>query len=229
MLMTAAGAFIGALLSLFISIFIEFQRKPKLYFEIESPPHDATYKNQDPCTARFVRVFLHNKRIGKWLTWVGRDIAMQCSGEIQFHHISDGTRVFSKSMPIRWTGSDEPLTPQILPDGRIGFLFDITKYSAAFRRDIFPDLKEGIDIAARFDDDVDCYGWSNDSYLPGKGWRNPDWRLPRGRYLVTVRVKSSGETTKAAFQLENDVNRDNFRLQPATEDDISKLVRNGLY
>ena len=222
MLLTALGAFSGALLSLLLSIFIEYQRKPKLVFEIEEPPTDRTYESHPARNARFVRVLLHNRPMPKLFRWLGRAAAMQCNGEIQFHHANDGVPIFAKPMMIRWAKSDEPFSFQALQEGKVKPVFDPSKYNASFRRDCYPGDKEQIDVAARFDNDTECYGWSNETYLPDKGWRNQDWKLPAGRYLVTIKVHSSGETVRGTFKLENIASRENFRLLPATEDDINK-------
>jgi hypothetical protein len=226
MFLIAFGAFLGALLSLLASISIEYQRKPKLTLEIEEPPTDKIFESAPAKNARFVRVLLHNKPMPKLFRWLDRSAAMQCNGEIQFHYSSDGTPIFIKAMPIRWATSDEPFSPQVLSNGRIALVFDPSKYNAAFRRDCFPGNKEPIDIAARFDEESECYGWSNETYLPEKGWRNKDWKLPVGRYLVTVQVHSSGETVCDVFKLENSSSRENFRLLPATKEDIGKLKIN---
>jgi len=223
MLTTAIGAFLGALLSLLISVYIEYQRKPKLFFTIEDPPVDITYQSAPAKEARFVRVQLWNRAMPGLLRWLGRDAAMHCHGEIQFYHIDDGAPVFSRAMPIRWAGSDEPLSYQVLPNGKVAQLFDPAKYNAAFRRNCYPGSKETIDVAARFDAENDCYGWSNENYLPGRGWRNKDWKLPKGRYLVKVTVHSSGDKVSDVFKLENSVARQHFRLLEATDDDVRKL------
>jgi hypothetical protein len=223
MLLAALGAFLGALLSLLASIYIEYQRKPKLSFGLEDPPYDASYASAPAKDARFVRVFLQNHSMPRLLRWLGRDAAMQCYGHIDFYHHEDGIPVLSKAMPIRWSGSDEPVSYQMMPNGEFAQLFDPTKYNAAFHRNCFPGTKELIDVAARFDNDDDCYGWSNEYTLPGKGWRNPDWKLPKGRYLVKVTVYYSGEPVSIVFQLENSVARQHFRLIPATQEDFKKL------
>jgi hypothetical protein len=126
-------------------------------------------------------------------------------------------------MPVRWAGSDEPFSYQALPDGKIVQLFDPAKYNAAFRRDCFPGAPELVDVAARFDNDEDCFGWSNDSYLPEKGWRNPEFRLPKGRYFVKVTVRSSGEKMCGVYTLENSVARQHFRLTTAPKKEAAKL------
>ncbi len=225
MFTTFLGAFLGAFLSLLVSIYIEYQRKPKLSLTVEEPPADLVYENKPAKNARFVRVILRNSSMPRPLIWLKREAAINCNGEIKFHHFIDGVAIFSRSMPIRWSYSDEPISLQILPDGKVAQYFDITKYNAAFYRNCYPGGIELIDVAARFDEEEDCFGWSNESYLAHKGWRNNDWKLSKGRYLVSITVYSAGEKTKGVFLLENSAGRKDFRLLPASEDDIQKVVK----
>lgn len=102
-------------------------------------------------------------------------------------------------------------------------LFDPFKYNAGVWRNYFNGNRETIDVAARFDSDDDCYGWCTENYLPEKGWRNADWRLPKGRYIVKVTVMSSGEKITNFFQVENFVAKKHFRLMMASQQDISKI------
>lgn len=225
MFSAAVGAFAGALLTLIISMYIEYQRKPKLYFEIENPPHEHNYDSGPVRHARFLRVNLCNRAMPKWLRWLGRDAAMQCDGNLQFYHIDNAAPVFSKPMPVRWSLSDEPLSLQVLPDGQGALIFDPFKYNTILRRNCFPGTKETLDVAARFDEDEECYGWCNENYLPGKGWRNGDWRLPKGRYIVRVAVLSAGEKISGVFQVENSVAKQHFRLLTATRQDVLRIGR----
>lgn len=224
MWLTTLGAFIGALLSLVISIIIENQRKPKLFFIIEDPPIDISYINAPAKKARFLRIQLWNKEMPRIFRWISRESAMHCNADIQILHFEDLAPVFSNKVSARWAGADEPITPQIHPTtGEIIPLFDISKYNAAFRRNCYPGSKETIDIVARFDSDEDCYIWNNDSYL--KGWRNDDHKLPKGRYYIIVSVFSSGEKTIGYFKLENSVGKKDFRLTSLSEDEKSKISK----
>ncbi|SRR6266852_3104281 len=222
-LLTALGAFFGAALSILASFAIEYQKKPKLQLTIESPPLDRLHQNAPVSRSIFVRVYVTNKPMPKLFSWLGRSAAYQCTGDIQFHHPDDGAPLFSRAMPVRWAGSDEPFSYQALPGAAVAQVFDPAKYNAAFRRDCFPGTPELVDVAARFDNDDDCYGWSNESYLPQKGWRNPEFKLPKGRYLVKVTIRSSGEQICGVFKLENSVAREHFRLLPASEEEAAKL------
>jgi hypothetical protein len=221
MLVTAIGTFLGAMLSILGSIYIEYQRKPKLSFKIEEPPADKTFPSGPGKEARFLRVQLCNNAMPRFLKWLGRDAALQCYGHIQFHHILDGAPILSSPMPIRWAASEEPFTYEPTQNGGRELAFDITKYHAAFFRNCFPGTKEIIDVVARFDNEDDCYGWSNESYL--RDWRNPDWKLPSGRYFVNVTVTSAGESVAAVFKLENSVVRKHFRLMEVSQGEAKKL------
>jgi hypothetical protein len=219
----ALSAFLGALLSLCVSIIIEFQRKPKLSIKVEEPPTDVTYSNRPANKARFLRVRLSNRAMPKFLRWLGRNAAIHCHGEIQFYHQNNGAPVFSKPMPIRWAGSDEPFSYQALPGGQLAWIFDPSKFNAAFYRDCHAGSEEPIDVVARFDSDTDCYGWTNENYLQNKGWRNADWKLPSGRFLVTITVHTSGEKVVDLFELENSVGIQHFRLMNSTKEDRQKI------
>jgi hypothetical protein len=219
----ALSAFLGALLSLCVSIIIESQRKPKLSIKIEEPPTDVDYSNRPANKARFLRVRLSNRAMPRFLRWLGRNAAIHCHGEIQFYHQNNGAPVFSKPMPIRWASSDEPLSLQVSSDGQPNWLFDPSKFNAAFYQDCHAGSQEPIDVAARFDNDTDCYGWTNDNYLQNKGWRNPDWRLPNDRFLVTITVHSSGEKVVGVFELENSVGIQDFRLMNSTKEDRQRI------
>jgi len=131
-LITALGAFLGALLSLLASIAIEYQRKPQLQLSIESPPLDRKHSVSAPAgSSRFVRVHVTNRPMPRLLSWLGRAAANQCTGDVQFFHLDDGAPVFS--MPARWAGSDEPFSYQLVNKNLVQ-LFDPVKYNAAFRR-----------------------------------------------------------------------------------------------
>jgi hypothetical protein len=222
-LAAALSAFLGALLSLCVSMIIESQRKPKLSIKTEEPPTDVDYSNRPANKARFLRVRLSNRAMPRFLRWLGRNAAIHCHGEIQFYHQNNGAPVFSKPMPVRWAGSDEPLSFQVSSDGQLNWFLDPSKFNAAFCRDCHAGSEEPIDVVARFDNDTDCYGWTNDNYLPNKGWRNPDWRLPSGRFLVTITVHSSGEKVVGLFELENSVGIQDFRLMNSTKEDRQKI------
>jgi hypothetical protein len=222
--LTVLGAFFGALLSILARMAIEKQRKPKFEFTIESTPLDRSNAQISVNQSRFLRVSLLNRPMPRFFSWfLARSAAYHCTGDIQFHYLDDGAPVVSRAMPVRWAGSDEPLSEHVLEGGEVRYLFDFAKYNAAFRRDCFPGTAELVDVAGRYDDEEDCYGWSNESYLTAKGVRNPDFKLAKDRYLVKVTIYSSGEKASAVFKLENSSSRENFRLSSASEEEESRL------
>ena len=144
-----------------------------------------------------------------------RASAVRCRGEISFHHL-DGQSVFNSPMLARWAGSREPIervsdqnaNVQLRP-GQFTFV-----YRPEWQIDIFPGENEMLDVAVRFKDEEDCYGWSNDSYL--HNWRIPSRKLAKGRYLVRVKVTSAGQSWEELLRPINDVSIQDFRLIEAT-------------
>jgi hypothetical protein len=143
---------------------------------------------------------------------MSRNAALQCHGTITFHHL-DGPNVFGGSMPIRWSGSPEPVQAQIIIGTSHGVIIDPNRWNTESRVDLYPDEARKVDIAAKFDNEPECYGWSNLNYLSNPEWRNPDFKLNCGRYLVVyVTVVSGGQRCSREFRLVNDVSGDKSKI-----------------
>lgn len=78
-------------------------------------------------------------------------------------------------------------------------------------------------VVARYDDDKECYGWSYESYFSKPPWRNPNWKLEAGRYLIRVEVICSVGRCISVFRLINDVPINAFRLENPQPDDYRKV------
>ena len=211
----AIGAVFGGLLTILITIWVEYLRSPSLILSLpDEPPRDfLQHREGTPAKIlRPLRIRLTNKplRGPRWLT---RSAAVQCKATITFHHL-DGQDVFGRAMEGRWTTSPEPTViegqGQVLHAGRSPdpvklIIIDQMRLTLKSRVDVYPGESEDLDIVAQLDDDEQCYGWNNETYLGEHPWRNPNWRLENGRYLVRVRVVSSGQKCSAVFRLVNDV------------------------
>jgi hypothetical protein len=140
--------------------------------------------------------------------------ALQCRAAITFHHFDDEGDIFGRAMDGRWASTPEPaplVLPSATPPGQ--HLVLIPEWRAV---DIYPGDSELLDVVFRADNDAECYGWNNEAYFSSPVWRNPNWKLDRGRYLVRVTVSSSGQKCLGWFRLENSVSRTDFRLEPYT-------------
>src|SRR6266496_2881372 len=218
------GAIIGAVTSISTAIWIEWLRRPRLSLSMETPPLDIKWSGPKPAQeARYLRVRLFNKPLPAWIRWMDRGPALQCRAAITFHHL-DGQNVFGRTMEGRWSASPEPVPmPVIGPDGKQSLLIDFARFTIASQLDVYPGETETLDVAIRLDDDAECYGWNNEAYFSDPLWRNLDWKLPPGRYLVRVLVSSSGQKNEKCFRLINDVARTDARLEPATRGDIGQI------
>jgi hypothetical protein len=210
---TMVQLIVGALIAIVITITVENLRRPELELSIERPPRDGTYQHAPAVNMRSLRVRLVNKPLPNWARWMVRAPALQCRGEITFHHL-DKQDVFGRAMAGRWCSSPEPVPIQgVTSHGEQFQIFDLARLTAESRIDVYPGESELLDIAVRLDEDADCYGWNNDSYFCNPIWRNPNWKLQPGRYLVKVGIFSSGQKCTGTFRLINDVRRTDFRLE----------------
>jgi hypothetical protein len=95
----------------------------------------------------------------------------------------------------------------------------LNRWNTESRVDIYPGEDWKLDIAAKFDNEPECYGWSNLSYFSEPKWRNPDFKLNRGRYLVNVTVVSGSQRCNRTFRLINDVRQSDFRVESSLSAD----------
>lgn len=217
---TIVEVILGAVLAIAITIWVENLRRPRLALGLAAPK-DMEYDERPAQHARFLYLDLANEEPPRWARWVSRNAAMQCHGWITFHHL-DGQNIFGRSMRIRWSGSPEPVPMSGVVDGKQIQLVDPVRLTITSPIDVYPGDAERLDVAARFDDEDECYGWSNESYFSDPPWRNPDWRLPSGLYLVNVTVTSAGKKCTGIFRLINDVSQQDFRLEPASAGDSAR-------
>jgi hypothetical protein len=177
---------------------VERKRRPSLKFVVETPP----YKGQNRI---HLRVIVHNQKLQFPLSWIyDREAAQLCRAWISFHHL-DGRRYFSKDMVGRWCETPEPVELQII-DGQI--MWGPSNRTCDYV-DIAPGTTSTLDVVFKYDGEDNCYGWNNEAYRH-KEWRNPEWELSRGRYLVKVKVKTGGREFSQSFEL---FNEGDFRLE----------------
>lgn len=215
--LTIFGAIVGAIAAGLITIWIETLRKPRLEMELLTPV-DMTFQNQPAKEMISLRVKLTNKSLPGWIRWMYRSPALQCHGNISFHHLN-GKNVFGRSMILRWAAAPEPNPLEVVIGNQRGLVFDPVRITHLQKMDIYPNESADIDIAVKLDKEALCYGWSNESYFSNPPWRPANWRLNQGRYIVRVTILSSGETISKLFRLSNDVAQSGFRLEAALPSD----------
>jgi len=204
---------LGALASIFATIVFERLRRPTLSVEL-APADDKNYGAGHPIahTARFLQVSVKNREPPLLFRWLSRNAASQCVADITFYHL-DGQRVFTQDMPGRWSGWPEPLALVGHVGGQPIELVNPYYLSPEFRRvNIYSGAPRSLDVAVRFDNDEDCYGWTTANYNSQPPWKDPVRRLPSGRYLIKVNVHADAAAISACFRLINDTAVEDFRL-----------------
>ena len=110
---------VGGIITILTAVIVEYLRKPRLKFSIETPPLDVDYGAGRPAKdVRYLRLNLLNEALPGPLRWLQRAPAMQCRGNITFHHFDDGQDVFGRTMAGRWKASPEPLPIQAITGRR---------------------------------------------------------------------------------------------------------------
>lgn len=211
----------GAVITIMTAIFVEYLRRPKLKLSLCSPA-DRRYKGRPAKFLRALRVKVENIPLPWLARWMSRNPAMQCTGTITSHHL-DGQNVTGRSMTIRWAETPEPIPLTFRLDNKRAEIVNPARIAMEQRMDIFPGEVKLVDVAVRFDDDKECYGWNNESYFSDPPWRNPNWRLPKGLYLVNLTIISSGHKCSDVFRLINDGGIQDFRLHKALPQDYDNI------
>ncbi len=210
----------GGLITIVTAIAIENWRRPALSICLCDPQElDYTGRGKPANKMYLVHLELSNKPLCRWIRWMSRNSAIQCHGTISFHHL-DGQNVFGRAMPIRWGRSPEPVPVTVECSDRAIIVYNQV-VGWMRRMDVHPGEGEIFNVAARFDAEEECYGWNNDSYYCTPVWRNPEWKLGRGRFLVKVTVNSAGEKCTGLFRLINDAPVGDFRIEAARPGDAA--------
>ena len=201
---------LGAVVAILITIWVERTKKPRLEILIANSL-DVNYPAGPVHQARFLNVEVRNRRLRFWERWMLRDAALQCHASIKFCHL-DGQSYFGKTMAGKWHSAPEPVPYLLSVGGQQVAFMDVGRSNITQRMDIYPGESEQLNVAGRYDDEAECYGWSMECYAPPP-WHPPAWRLPQSRYLVHISVVSSGECCEGVFRLSCEGARQHFRLE----------------
>lgn len=200
----AAQMVLGAVVSGFVAVILDWLRRPKLTISIGEPPLpvktvDAEGNILENYTA--VRALAANTR--RWPRWWPRQTLIRASALITFHDPRTGADLFNRSMRGRWASLPQPEI-MVLVEGKKTLWADPALIANVPEIDIPWGEVEPLDIAVRFQNDSDAYGWSNDSYYDQqKRYRPERWRLPLEGCLVRAIVQGSGERCSAVYRLVN--------------------------
>ena len=203
---------LGALIGIGFIIWMEFIRQPRLKLTIKNP-EELNFPNNFPVQRlRSLRLSVSNSNLPCLLRWLLRLPAQRCSGIVSFHALN-GQNLFGRTWHIRWINSPEPLPIRATIGNQQLVIFDPVRLTPELHRDVFPGTEEIFDIAARFDLDVDCFGWSNENYFSNPLWRNPNSRIMKGQFFIKVEIQSSGKKCIGTFRLFNDATIDEFHFE----------------
>ena len=202
---------LGVLSSLLVVMFVEYMKKPALTMDVATPDDQNHGPDHPAREMRCLRVKVTNKDLHRTLRWMRRETAEHCRADVRFEFL-EGAPVFAATMNGRWTASPEPI-PMEAQIGETKFqVWDPNRMAMASEMSIPAGETEELDVAVRCDSDAEAYGWNNQSYQP-PFWKNPRWKLDKGRYRVRVTIRSAGSKVERLFHMNNGALRQDFQLQ----------------
>ena len=220
---------LGAVLSILTTVVIEALKRPRLkILETKKITREYPQYPENSRKASFIYGHVINKPLPKILRFIGRDVAIQCRGKINFYN-QDGSSALGSPMHIRWVNSPEPqLIIVQQKDGKAFGKFSENLHDLQFI-DIAPGVTEGFDIVVKINDEPEIYGWSNETYIwsfqnePSKKWRKPDHKLENTSYFVEVQIYNATAKASKFFVLHNPTDPEGFRISSVSNKDKRKL------
>lgn len=187
-------SFIGSIPALFLALWVERQRMPKLkIIASEEANADSTYSQPSARAGerwKFFRVSVINEPFVFPFCWIPKQTAENCRAKIEISKI--GSDKLSFTMDGRWASTPE--LPHISNDVILKLLkpdpvtISVGEY-------------EYLDVITKYENDKEAYGWNNASYF--NNWRTPSYKLERGQYLVKISISTqNGVTFSQKFSLQ---------------------------
>ncbi len=100
-------------------------------------------------------------------------------------------------------------------------IWDTSRLSIISKMDNPAGKQEQLDVAIRCDDEVEAYGFNNESYR--HNWRHPGWKMAKGRHLLEAIVRSAGQKVSERFLLNNDLDGQ-FRLAHGRDPELAEKI-----
>jgi hypothetical protein len=216
------SVFIGGILTILTTLFVENLRRPKLSLSCE----DAIQHRHANENFWVLRVRVSNSALPRYLSWMLRATAVQCRGIIWFLEAEgpERGRPIAEAMEARWSDALEPRPLEIVGAGKSMFIHDPARAMSGIRMDIQPGESEPLDIAVRFENDKEFYGWNNEAYFSKNG-RTESWKIDRKTVLVQVSIASAGQVYHRKLRLVNGESIKSFWLEDAGEKNITLVNR----
>jgi hypothetical protein len=144
----------------------------------------------------------------------GRRPAWSCKATIEAFN-TKGERTITEPVYARWTSQPEPLIPAVAGDQSVNIV-DFARIISARKVDIHSHEEQQMSVALKYEDQAECYIFSNESYLH-RAWVNPAWRLEQGEYRLHVTVFYDRGRATRDFTLKNiGTTRDSLRFEYVT-------------
>jgi hypothetical protein len=115
-------------------------------------------------------------------------------------------------MQIRWADSPEPIKHLINNKNEIIILPEYNLVRISKYIDIPPDESVLCDLAVRFANEADAYGWCTESYF--NKYRHPDYKLKQGSFFAKITIFTGDSPTELPLiPFSNPTNFEDFNVE----------------
>lgn len=126
--------------------------------------------------------------------------------------------LFAELMPGRWSSAPEPIVPVSGRSNERGLevvsALDASKLPYGYVTNLADGIQEPLGIAARFDEDGVCFGWTQESYF--HNWRMEKWRLPTGILKAEIIVRVEGHNFRNILRFDSTTANQFITVEDAT-------------
>jgi len=191
------GFVLGIVTSGIASVLYEWATSPLVEISLDDRPLAmGQYPGLPPLAFYHLRI----RNIPAKLSLSNRKPAWSSYATIEVFTL-DGARLTAEPIYARWPSQPEPLSPALSGNQSVN-LVDFARLMNARKVDIHVHNDEYISLTMKYEDQSECYIFSNESYLH-RAWSNPAWRLEPGTYRIVVSVFYERGRAQREFTLSN--------------------------
>jgi len=204
------GVLASFIASIIFQFFFQLGIRPEIDIRTEDPQIKLSGQRTGQPKHRFIHLVIENKRA--WVPWkfvTERQTAWNCEVSYEFFSaLEPNKKLIQDKVIARWAAAIEPILPALDPHRGINSqavrqtIPDPSKLPFGRKYDLHGGTQENIDLIIKIEGQQECYVFSNESYL--LGWKNQNWKLGIGEYLVKVQARSGQITKQKTFKIINE-------------------------
>lgn len=205
------GFFMGLIASGIVAVLYEHATRPWLEILPDTGRAQGQHQNGQPHEFYHLKVRNMPPILG---LLPSRKPAWSCKVSIELMS-EDGICLLDEPIIGKWTSQPEPLLP-VNDRGNIQYVIDPAGVIYARKIDIYSHDDQRFSVALKYENNSECYLFSNESYSYPPNWQNPGWRLGPGDHKLRITVYyERGHQTRNFILSNKGDSRDDLSIVPS--------------